>query len=107
MYSFASDHNTKDYPTLLGKIWEKRNHNNQNAQWISTEARENGININIVMRGGAKTRPDVVRQDPSQHQWVKKNVEPHKLFDAQNEKETFKKYIQELLNPDIASTSNT
>jgi hypothetical protein len=49
-----------------------RNQNNQNVQWISTEARDDGRNINIVMREGAKTGTDAVRQDPMQHKWVKK-----------------------------------
>jgi P2-related tail formation protein len=47
-------------PTLLVKIQEKRNQNNQNVQWISAEAREDGQNINIVTRGGTKTGNDVV-----------------------------------------------
>jgi hypothetical protein len=67
--------------------------------------REERRNINIVMRGGAKTRNDAVRQDPAQHQWVKKNVKPKKQFDAQNGKEIFKQSRQEFINPDIASTS--
>jgi hypothetical protein len=50
--------------TLLGKIQEKRNQNNQNVQWISAEARDDGRNINIVTRGGAKTGTDAVKQDP-------------------------------------------
>jgi hypothetical protein len=57
------------------------------------------------MYEGAKTRPDSVRQDPTQHQWVKNNAKPHKPFDAQNEKETFKQARQEFLKPEIASTS--
>jgi hypothetical protein len=40
-------------------------------------------NINIVTHGGAKTGNDAVRQEPVQHQWVKKNVEPRKQFDAE------------------------
>ena len=90
MYCRASDHDTEDCPIILGKIQKKRNQNNQNVQWISTEDREDGININIVTHGGDKTRPDAVRQDPTQHQWVKNNFEPQKLFDAQNEKEILK-----------------
>ena len=54
-------------------------------------------NINIVMHGGAKIGYDAIRQDPKKHQWVKKNAEPHKPFDAQNENETFKKARKELL----------
>jgi hypothetical protein len=46
------------------------------------EARDDGRNINIVTRGGAKTGNDAVRQDLAQHQWVKNNVEPQKQFDA-------------------------
>jgi hypothetical protein len=42
------------------------------------EARDDGRNINIVMRTGAKTGADAVRHDPTQHQWVKKNIEPQK-----------------------------
>jgi hypothetical protein len=82
MYCCTSDHDTKEFPTLLGKIQEKRNQNNQNVQWISVEARDEGRNINIVTWGGAKIGNDVVRQDPTQHQWVKKNVELKKQFDA-------------------------
>jgi hypothetical protein len=66
----------------LGKIQEKRNQNNQNVQWISIEVRDDGRNINIVTCGGAKIGDDAVRQDPTQPQWVKKNVEPQKQFDA-------------------------
>jgi hypothetical protein len=76
MYYCASDHDTEDCLRLMGKIQKKRNRNNQNVQWISTEERDDGRNINVVTRGGAKTGDDVVRQDPTQHQWVKKNVEP-------------------------------
>jgi hypothetical protein len=42
-----------------------------------------------------------------QHQWVKKNTEPHKQFDAGKEKETFKEARQEFLKQDVASTSTT
>jgi hypothetical protein len=48
MYFCASDHDMKECPTLLRNIWEKRNQNNQNVQWISVEARDEGKNINIV-----------------------------------------------------------
>jgi hypothetical protein len=67
MHFRASDHEIEDYLTLLGKIEEKRNQNNHNVQWISTEAREDGINIHIVTCEGAKTRDDVVRKNPAQH----------------------------------------
>jgi hypothetical protein len=78
MYCHASDHDMEECPTLLGKIQEKRNQNNQNVQWISAEVRDEGRNINIVTWGGAKTGNDAVIQEPTQHQWVKKNVEPKK-----------------------------
>jgi hypothetical protein len=74
----------------LGNIQEKRNQNNHNVRWISEEVRDDGRNINIFIRGGSKTRNNAVRKYPSQHQWVKKNVEPKKQFDAENEKEIFK-----------------
>jgi hypothetical protein len=67
MYFRASDHDTKECPTLLVKIQEKRNQNNQNVQWISAEARDEGRNINIVTRGGAKTGVDAAKQEPVQH----------------------------------------
>jgi hypothetical protein len=86
MYCSATDHDTEDYPTLLGQIQEKRNHNNQNVQWNSIESRDDGRNINIVTRGGANIGNDVARQEPTQQQWVKKNTEPQKHFDAQKEK---------------------
>jgi hypothetical protein len=41
-----------------------------------------------------KIIPNAVRQDPTQHQWVKKNVESQKQFDAQNKKEKFKQARQ-------------
>jgi hypothetical protein len=105
MYCRTSDHDTEECLKLLGKIQEKRNQNNQNVQWISTEARDEGKNISIVTQGGDKTGNDVVRQDPLQHQWVKKNVEPEKQFDVHKEKEIFKQARQEFMEPDIASTS--
>ena len=67
--------------------------------------RDEGININIVTWGGAKIGNDAVIQEPAQHQWVKKNVEPRKKFDAQNEKETFKKARKQFLKEEIALTS--
>jgi hypothetical protein len=42
MYCRASDHDTEECPTLLVNIQEKRNQNNQNVQWISAEARDEG-----------------------------------------------------------------
>jgi hypothetical protein len=67
--------------------------------------RDDGRNINIVTCGGDKTRDDVVRQDPVQHQWVKKNDEPHKQFDTKNKKEIFKQARKVFLKPNIAYTS--
>jgi hypothetical protein len=46
------------------------------------------------MHRGAKTGDETVRQDPAQHQWVKKNVEPQNKFDEKNEKALFKKERQ-------------
>jgi hypothetical protein len=46
-----------------------------------------------------------VRQEPTQHQWVKKNTETHKQLDAQKEKETFKEDRHEFLKQDVVSTS--
>jgi hypothetical protein len=46
-----------------------------------------------------------VRQDPTQQQWLKNNVEPQKQSDAHNEKGIFKKDIKEFLNPGISCTS--
>jgi hypothetical protein len=60
MYFRASNHDTEEYPTLLVNIQEKMNQNNQNVQWISVEARDDGWNINIVTRGGMKIRKDTV-----------------------------------------------
>jgi hypothetical protein len=68
MYCHTTNHNTEDCTTLLGKIQEKQNQNNRNVQWISTEVREDGRNINIVMHGGAKTGDDAAKQEPIQHQ---------------------------------------
>ena len=90
MYCYASDHDIEECPTLLVKIQEKRNQNNQNVQWISAEATNEGQNINIVTHGGAKTGTGVVQQEPVHNQWVKKNTNPKKQFDAQKEKEIFK-----------------
>jgi hypothetical protein len=76
MYCRASNHDTEECLTLLEKIQEKRNQNNQNVQWILAEARDEVWNINIVARGGAKTGTNTARQEPEQNQWVKKNIEP-------------------------------
>jgi hypothetical protein len=48
MYYHAIDHTTEECPILLTKIKEKRNHNNQNVQWIGKETRDDGKQINIV-----------------------------------------------------------
>jgi hypothetical protein len=68
MYCRATYHDTEECPTLLGKIEEKQNHNNQNAQWIFMEVRDDGRNINIVTGGGTKTGDDAVKEEPVQHQ---------------------------------------
>jgi hypothetical protein len=91
----------------LGKIQEKRNQNNQNVQWISTEAGDDKRNINIVMHKGDNTGADIVRHDPTQHQWVKKNTEPQKQFDVGKEKEKIKEPRQEFLKKYVAYTSTT
>jgi hypothetical protein len=44
--------------------------------------KDEGRNINIVTRGGDNIGNDAVKQDPAQHQWVKKNFEKRKQFDA-------------------------
>jgi hypothetical protein len=105
MYCRASDHDTEECPTLLVKIQEKRNQNNQNVQWISFEARDEGWNINIFTCGGAKPGTDTVQQEPAQNQWVKKNMEPRNQFDMQKEKEIFKEARQEFQEEDTTSTS--
>jgi hypothetical protein len=90
MYCRAADHDTEYCTMLLGNIQEKRNQNNQKVQCISVESMDDGRNINIVICGGDKIGVEEIRQDPLQHQWVKKNTKPHKKFDARKEKETFK-----------------
>jgi hypothetical protein len=60
MYCRASDRDTEECPTLLVNIHEKRNPNNQNVQWISVEARDEGRNINIATRGGDKMGDNTV-----------------------------------------------
>jgi hypothetical protein len=47
-----------------------------------------------VTRGGAKTRDDAAKQEPVQHQWIKKNIEPPKRFDAGKENDTLKEAIK-------------
>ena len=76
MYYRATNHDTEDCLTLLGKIQEKRNQNNQNVQWISVEDKDDGRNIIIVTLKGAKIGIDAVSRDLDQHQWVKKNNRP-------------------------------
>jgi hypothetical protein len=68
MYCRATDHATEECPTLLGKIQEKRNQNNWNVHWISVEFKEDGRNINIIIRGDSKKGNDTVTHDPIQHQ---------------------------------------
>jgi len=94
IYCSALDHNTDNCLTLLVNIQEKRNRNNQNVQWISFEARDEGWNINIVTNRGDKIGDDVVRQEIVQNQWVKKNTKPRKQFNAWNEKAIFKEARQ-------------
>jgi hypothetical protein len=104
MYCHASDHDAEECPPLLVKIQEKRNHNNQNVQWISAEARDDGWNINIVTHGGTKTGSDAVPWEPAQNQWIKKNTEPKNQFDVPKE-ETFKEARQEFQKANSTSTS--
>jgi hypothetical protein len=67
MYCRPSDHDTEECLTLLVKIQEKINQNNQNVQRISAEARDEGWNIKMVTHGGAKTWNNAVQQEPVQH----------------------------------------
>jgi len=90
---------------IIGKNTGKKEPKIQNVQWISIEARDDGKNINIVTRGGSKTGVDVEKQEPSQHQWVKKNIVPQNNFDVQKEKEMFKEARQEILKENVESTS--
>jgi hypothetical protein len=69
------------------------------------EARDGGRNINIVTPRGAKTGNEAGQQELVHHQWIKKNVKPRKQFDAQNEKEKFKKSKEEFMKNENASTS--
>jgi autotransporter adhesin len=108
MYFHATYHETEDYPKLLIKIEDKRNQTNQNEQWIGVENREEeGKKINIVTRGGAKTREDAAKKDQYQHQWVRKNTVHEHMLDVCKEKEIFKEVSQEILKENIASTSGT
>jgi hypothetical protein len=78
MYYHTSNHDIEECLPLLVNIQEKRNQNNQNVQWISTEARDDGRRLNISTHGGTKKGSDSVRQEPTQNQWVKKKTEPRK-----------------------------
>jgi hypothetical protein len=105
MYCHTSNHDTEECHALLGNIQEKKNQNNHKDEWISIKSRDEGQNINIVMHRGAKIGNDATRQEPVQHQWVKKNAKPRRQFDAQNEKDTFKQDRQELLKQYTALNS--
>jgi hypothetical protein len=57
------------------------------VQWIAVENREeDGKKINLVTRGGAKTREDATKKDQDQYQWVRKNTSLEQKFDACKEK---------------------
>jgi hypothetical protein len=61
MYYHVADHETKYCPTLLTKIQDKRNHNNQ---WIAVEnIEEDEKNIKIVTRCGDNTREYGTKKD--------------------------------------------
>ena len=71
MYFHATDHDIEYYPTLMKRIHEKMDLNNQNVQWIVEETREDdGKKINIVTRGGTKIGEDVGKKNQNQNQWV-------------------------------------
>jgi hypothetical protein len=105
MYFCASDHDIEECPTLLVNIQEKRNQNNQNVQWILAEARDDERNINIVTRGGMKKGNGATQQELAQNQWVKKNPEPMKQFEAHKEKEIFTEARQEFQKKDTTSNA--
>jgi hypothetical protein len=108
MYCRATDHETKEFPTLLIKIQDKRNHTNQNVKWIRVENREAyGKKNNTLTRGGAKTGEDASKKYQDQYQSVRKNTSPEQKFDVCKEKEIFKEARQEILKENIASTSGT
>jgi hypothetical protein len=70
-YCRTKDHNKEYFLTLLTKIQEKRNHNNMNVQWIATEARDDGKQINIVTRGGTKKGEDTMNKNQGQYHWIR------------------------------------
>jgi hypothetical protein len=79
-----------------------------NVQWIVVENKEeNGKNIHIVTRGGAKKGEDAKKKYQDQYQWAWKNTTPEQKFDARKEKEIFKESRQEILKEKIVSTSGT
>jgi hypothetical protein len=104
MYCRAIDHDTEDCPTLLGKIQEKNNHNNQNVQWISTKARDDGRNINIVTRGGGKTETDTIKNIQHNTNGLRR-ILSHISSLMHKKKETFKEARHEFLKKNVASTS--
>jgi hypothetical protein len=50
----------EECPTLLGKIWEKRNRTTKMFNGFQLKLGMKDRNINIVMHGGAKTGNDAV-----------------------------------------------
>jgi hypothetical protein len=52
-----------------------------------------------------KTGNDIVRQEPTQNQWIKKNTKPKKQFDVHKEKEIFTEAQQEFQKENIVPTT--
>jgi hypothetical protein len=78
------------------------------VQWIVVETREDdGKNINIVTRGGAKIGVYASKKDQDQYQWVRKSITTKHKFYVRKKNETFKEARQDILKENIASTSGT
>jgi hypothetical protein len=65
---------------------------------IATEERDDKPIVEVVMRGGTRTRPNAMKKGKGVEQWIRKTIEPMSAFNPQKERETYQQERKEMLD---------
>lgn len=78
---------------------------NQNIQLITTETRDEALELNIITRSGLNTKgiPEEQRHHPNA-EWVRLEVTKDYVWDLQKKKETFLQATQEFCDKGALSS---
>jgi len=109
-YCRELDHVIKYCNQILAKCKERGNQNenlNQNVQKISDEKCNEGPRIVVVMCGGTRIVDYAINGRKQDEQWVNKYAGPIPKFDAQPEKETYRRERKQILGLDWATSKSS